>query len=66
MTAFDWTALLRAGLAMGLRPHEFWALTPAEFEMMLARGSGVAPMGRGRLEELRAAFPDRRGVLKDE
>ncbi len=66
MTAFDWAALLRAGLAMGLKPHEFWALTPAEFEMMLGRGSGAAPMGRGRLNELRAAFPDTLGRAKDE
>lgn len=66
MTAFDWLALLRAGLAMGLKPHEFWALTPAEFEMMLGRGAGVAPMGRDRLEELRAAFPDERGRARDE
>lgn len=66
MTAFDWSALLRAGLAMGLKPHEFWALTPAEFEMMLGRGTGIAPMGRNRLEELQAAFPDERRRARDE
>ncbi|SFG18626.1 phage conserved hypothetical protein [Palleronia marisminoris] len=66
MTAFDWPALLRAGIAMGLKPHEFWALTPSELEMMLGRGAGVAPMGRGRLEELRAAFPDERRRARHE
>ena len=66
MTAFDWMALLRAGLAMGLKPHEFWALTPAEFELMLGRGSGGAPMARKRLEELREAFPDQRGSEGDD
>lgn len=57
--AFDWAAMMRAGInGMGLRPAEFWALTPAEFLLMLGHGGGIAPLGRDRLTELAAAFPD--------
>ncbi len=57
-TGFDWPALMRAGMAgAGLRPAEFWALTP--FELVLLVGpAGVPPLGRRRLDELAAAFPD--------
>lgn len=59
---FDWAALMRAGIAeRGLAPCEFWSLTPAELLLMLGRGGGPAPMGRARLAELAAAFPDRSG-----
>ncbi len=59
MSAFDWPALMRAGMqGLGLRPAEFWALTPAELALMLGHGGGVAPLSRSRLEELAAAFPD--------
>jgi uncharacterized phage protein (TIGR02216 family) len=58
--AFDWPTLMRAGLrGLGLKPWEFWALTPAELAMLLGEGSGAKPMGRQRLDELMAAFPDR-------
>ena len=60
MSGFDWPGLLRAGVQrLGLRPHEFWALTPAELALMLGE-TGQAPMARARLEELARAFPDRR------
>lgn len=56
---FDWPALMRLGIkGLGLQPSAFWALTPAELLMMLGAGSGTAPMGRSRLEELAKAFPD--------
>lgn len=59
MTSFDWPVLMRAGLrGLGLRPDEFWALTPAELQVMLGESEGSAPMGRARLDELIAAFPD--------
>lgn len=59
MSGFDWAALLRAAVArLGLRPSEFWALTPAELRLMLGGGRGSRAMGRARLEELIAAFPD--------
>ncbi|MCC1493417.1 rcc01693 family protein [Cognatishimia sp. F0-27] len=56
---FDWPVLMRAGLrGLGLRPAEFWALTPAELQLMLGQDSGAAPMARSRLDALMAAFPD--------
>lgn len=56
----DWGALLRAGLGrLGLRPAEFWALTPAELMLMLGAGGGVRPMGRAGFEVLAGAWPDR-------
>ncbi|GAB4283432.1 MAG: phage tail assembly chaperone [Roseovarius sp.] len=59
MSAIDWPALMRAGMrGLGLRPAEFWALTPAELELMLGGRGGVAPLGRARLGELMRAFPD--------
>lgn len=56
----DWGALMRAGLReRGLLPHEFWALTPAELTLMLGRDTaGAGPMGRARLDELAALWPD--------
>lgn len=61
---FDWPALMRAGMrGLGLQPAEFWRLTPAELLLMLGEGSGTAPLGRARLDELAASFPDR---AKDE
>lgn len=61
----DWPGLMRAGLhGLGLRPAEFWALTPLELRLMLGRdGAGAAALGRARLEELLLAYPDEtRGV----
>lgn len=56
---FQWPALMRLGIkGLGLKPAEFWALTPAELLLLLGAGSGTAPMGRARLEELAKAFPD--------
>lgn len=59
MTGFDWPALMRAGLrGLGLRPDQFWQLTPAELLVMLGEGATDVPMGRSRLEELSQAYPD--------
>lgn len=60
-SGFDWPALMRAGMCgLGLKPWEFWSLTPAELQLLLGEGSGGRPLGRQRLDELMAAFPDRR------
>ena len=59
MNGFDWRALLRAGAVLGLKPGEFWRLTPVEFALLLGREGGDAPLCRSRLEELAAAFPDK-------
>lgn len=62
----DWPGLMRAGLrGLGLRPAEFWALTPAELQMMLGREAGQAPLARDRLEELLKAYPDSQGATDD-
>ena len=61
----DWPGLLRAGLrGLGLKPAEFWALTPAELALMLGLDAGAAPMGRDRLAALMAAFPDHDGETR--
>ncbi len=57
--ALDWPGLLRAGLLkLQLTPEQFWQLTPAELALMLGDPVAVRPMGRDRLEALRAAWPD--------
>lgn len=59
MTDLDWPGLMRAGLSgLRLTPREFWALTPAELQMMLGQAGGDAPMGRSRLDALLKDFPD--------
>ncbi|GKY88733.1 rcc01693 family protein [Sinisalibacter aestuarii] len=56
---FDWAGLMRLGLrGLGLKPAEFWALTPAELLVLLGRDGAESPLGRARLEELARAFPD--------
>jgi len=67
MTTFDWPALMRAGIhGLGQRPHEFWALTPAELLMMLGHDSGSPPLTRARLHELSQAFPDNDKGMTDD
>ena len=59
----DWPGLMRAGMGgLGLRPAEFWALTPAELALMLGIEAGDARMSRARLAELVARYPDRPDV----
>jgi uncharacterized phage protein (TIGR02216 family) len=67
MTPFDWAGLMRLGLrGLGLRPAEFWALTPAELLVLLGQDGGAAPpLGRARLMELAAAYPDARRETED-
>jgi uncharacterized phage protein (TIGR02216 family) len=58
MSGLAWTSLLRVAVQqLGLRPAEFWALTPAELRLMLGDTAPEA-MGRSRLDEMLAAFPD--------
>ncbi len=61
MSALDWPALMQLGLrVLRLRPAEFWALTPAELRLMLGdEAQATAVLGRTRLDELLAAYPDR-------
>ena len=54
-----WPGLLRAGLGgLGLRPDQFWRLTPAELALMLGDPAAVRPMGRAKLDDLRRQWPD--------
>lgn len=62
MNGFDWRGLMQAGCrGLGLKPAEFWALTPAEFAFLLGRDPGEGPLDRARLEALARAFPDEEG-----
>lgn len=57
---FDWPGLLRLGLTrLGLRPAEFWALTPAELQLMLGPPGETAPLLSEGLAALMAAYPDK-------
>jgi len=59
MSGIDWPGLMRAGLrGLGLKPEEFWRLTPVELMLMLGRDGGDAPLSRARLDELARAYPD--------
>ncbi|MFT4954344.1 MAG: putative phage protein (TIGR02216 family) [Brevundimonas sp.] len=53
-----WAPMLRAALAMGIPPGAFWRLSLKEWRMLTAVERGPAPMGRGRLDELMARWPD--------
>lgn len=60
----DWPGLMKVGMGpvrqggLGLRPVEFWALTPAELALMLGIEAGARGMTRNRLAELAARYPD--------
>ncbi|MEO1238576.1 MAG: rcc01693 family protein [Pseudomonadota bacterium] len=57
---FDWPVLLKAAVNVrGLRPAEFWALTPAELSLMLGRAAGLRPLDRADLDALLSAYPDK-------
>lgn len=63
MAGLDWASMLRAGFrSSGLRPHEVWALTPAELLLLIGPNQGVLPLRRQGLKALIEAFPDMDGV----
>jgi uncharacterized phage protein (TIGR02216 family) len=50
---------MRAGmLGLRLSPAEFWALTPAEFRLLLGEGGQSDTLQRDGLDALMAAYPD--------
>lgn len=57
---FDWASMMRIGLhQLGLKPHEFWALTPLEFLIITGlEGRKSAVMTRADLAGLCTQFPD--------
>lgn len=59
MGQFDWVSLMRAGIqGLGLKPAEFWQLTPAELQMMLDQFCGETPLSRDRMNALLSVYPD--------
>ncbi|MCB1362036.1 MAG: phage tail assembly chaperone [Rhodobacteraceae bacterium] len=67
MSSLDWPGLMRAGMhGLGLRPAEFWALTPAELMVMLGRDEGAAGgFTRARFDALMQRFPDTPRNMKE-
>jgi uncharacterized phage protein (TIGR02216 family) len=60
MTRVEWPALMRAGMqGLGLTPDAFWALTPAELQVMLGDPAKTGPLLSSGLEALMAAYPDK-------
>lgn len=58
---FDWPALMSAGMrGLGLRPADFWALTPAELTFLLGSDGKSYGMDRAGFEALAMRFPDKR------
>ncbi len=59
MNGFDWASLMRAGFqGLRLTPDQFWALTPAELQLLLGQPEASAPLSRSGLDALLAAYPD--------
>ncbi|KIN60751.1 DUF2376 domain containing protein [Sulfitobacter noctilucae] len=51
---------MRVGLhGLGLKPDEFWALTPVELQVMLGAAGTDKPMLSDGLAALMAAYPDK-------
>ncbi|MEO9651619.1 MAG: rcc01693 family protein [Roseobacter sp.] len=60
MNSVDWPVLMRAGIqGLGLEPDAFWALTPAELQLLLGDPAKSGPLLSNGLETLMAAFPDK-------
>lgn len=50
---------MRAGVqGLGLKPEEFWALTPAELQLMMGEAERQGPLLSAGLDALMAAYPD--------
>jgi uncharacterized phage protein (TIGR02216 family) len=59
----DWPNLMRARLHdLRLPPDVFWALSPAELQIMLGLDRRLMPMARDRFNALWAAYPDTEGA----
>ena len=60
MNRFDWPTMMRIGLyEIGLKPNDFWGLTPLEFLIITGfEGRKLMMMTRADLAGLCAQFPD--------
>ncbi|MEP5730945.1 MAG: phage tail assembly chaperone [Sulfitobacter sp.] len=57
---------MRVGLhGLGLKPAEFWVLTPVELQLMLGTASAQAPLLSDGLAALMAAYPDNKKGPED-
>lgn len=55
----DWEAILRAGVRqLQLKPADLWALTPAEFGLLMGLDSAPDRMTRDALNALSELYPD--------
>ncbi len=50
----------QSAVLLGWRPHEFWAVTPAELECVLAAltPQGQTPLDGADIQKLMERFPD--------
>lgn len=65
MSTLDWPSLMKVGLrGLRLSPEAFWALTPAEFQLMLDDPGKTGPLLSTGLDALMAVYPDKES--KDE
>jgi uncharacterized phage protein (TIGR02216 family) len=57
----DWAGLLRLGLGqLGLKPYEFWELTPVELMIMAGlETQQTAFLGRPGIDRLMGLYPDK-------
>jgi uncharacterized phage protein (TIGR02216 family) len=59
LSGLDWPGWTRAGLGgLGLRPAEFWDLTPLELLLLLGPQGASPGLNRSGLEDLMSRFPD--------
>ena len=57
----DWAQLLTHGLVrLGLKPSDFWALTPVELMLMLGVGGAAPGLTKESLMRLADAYPDKK------
>lgn len=60
MSPVAWPKLMHLGMVeLGLKPDEFWKLTPAELFLLAGFGSATSALDRAGFESLLARFPDR-------
>lgn len=58
----DWRAMMRAAVAAGVRPADFWDLSLKEWGMLCGGGRDAAPMSRTALETMMRDWPDETDV----
>ncbi|MGR3485922.1 MAG: phage tail assembly chaperone [Paracoccaceae bacterium] len=61
----DWPGLMARALRAGLRPAEFWALTPREAALTLGLSAGPGPLTRDGLAALMSRHPDEPPTTKE-